>query len=109
MEVWMIFGTNIILTIAGLMVYSLWKVRDKLNVFDFGIFIRENKGYWIWALCLQTIFALLIALAPDASEAINHITGLDYGQPMAFFSTGYGLGGIANGVTRDKIGTKKTV
>lgn len=108
METWIIFGTNIILTIAGLLVYSIWKVRDKLKIFDWGIFLSENKGFWIWALSLQTIFALLIALAPDAPEAIKSIVGLDYTQPMAFFSTGYMLGGLANGASKDKIGSKNT-
>lgn len=105
MEVWNTIGSNLLLTIAGLALYSLWKVRDKIKVFDFAKFIKDNKGYWAWAICLQAIFALLIGFFPEAPEAIKALTGLDYGVPMAFFSTGYMLAGLANGMTKDKIGT----
>ena len=104
--IWKDLGLRIMFAIIGLAIYSLIKVRDKIAVFDPAIFFKENKGFWIWAMSLQLIFAFLLTIDPTAAEAIKSMTGLDYSQTMAFVTSGAGLGALANMASRDKIGTK---
>ncbi len=103
--VWEGFWLNIVLALAGLVIYTLWKVREYLNTFDWGIFIKRNKMFWLWAFSLQVIFALILVIAPDASEAIKSITGIDLGEPMAFVTSGAALGAAASQAA--KVGKKK--
>lgn len=105
---WKNFGLMVLFAIIGLLIYSLVKVADKIAVFKFSIFINENKGFWIWAMSLQIVFALLLTIAPDAGEAIKSMVGLDYSEPMSFVTSGYLLARMANGITKDKIGTNTT-
>lgn len=104
--IWKDLALRIVFAIIGLAIYSLLKVRDKLAVFDWGIFFKENKGFWFWAMSLQLIFAFLLTIEPTAAEAIKAMTGLDYSQTMAFVTSGAGLGALANVATSDKIGIK---
>lgn len=104
--VWKDLGLRIIYAIIGLLIYSLLKIKDKIKVFNFGIFFKENKGFWIWAMLLQLIFAFLLTIEPNAAEAIKAMTGLDYSETMAFVTSGAGLAALANAASNDKIGVK---
>lgn len=103
------FGIKIVLSIAGLLIYSLMKIGDKLKEFSPAIFFAENKGFWLWAISLQVLVAIVLLVAPNSAEAIREITGIDFGQSMAFLTSGFLLSRIANGITKDKIGTKPEI
>ena len=105
-SIWQQFGIRIVLAIIGLAIYSLFQVRDKLKVFNLNKFLGENKVFWIWAMSLQFIFAILLLIEPTAGGAITIMTGLDYDMPMAFVTSGMVLGAAANGISNDKIGNK---
>jgi hypothetical protein len=104
--VWGGFWMNIAFALVGLAIYTLWKVREYLNTFDWGIFLKRNKMFWLWAFLLQVIFALLLVLAPDSSGAIKSLTGIDLSEPMAFITSGAALGAAASQAA--KAGKKKT-
>ena len=106
MEILMNFLQMAVFALIGLLIYSLWKVRDKIMVFNLKKFVSENKAFWLWAVLLQFTFALLLAIEPNAAEAIKTIIGLDYSETMSFISTGALLGAAANGVTKNPIGKK---
>jgi predicted MPP superfamily phosphohydrolase len=100
-------GFNILLSVIGLAIYSLWKVREHLKSFDIKIFFKANKAFWIWAMSLQIIFAFLIHIAPDAAEAIKTMIGIDYSETMAFVTSGAMLGSAANAAVKKKLDKKE--
>ncbi len=107
LNIWEEMGLNILLAVIGLAIYSIWKVREHLKNFNFRIFFSANKAFWIWAISLQVIFAFLIAIAPEASEAIKTMTGIDYSQTMAFVTSGAMLGSAANAAVKKKLDKKE--
>ena len=89
------FATHLALGIAGLLIFSLIAVRHNLKRFSLKIFVKDNKPFWIWALLLQVIFAVLVVMVPASAEAIKTLTGVDLSEPMAFLTSGAALGGAA--------------
>lgn len=96
METLATLGLNLLLSIAGLAIYSLIAVRKNLKRFSFKIFFNDNKVFWSWAITLQLIFAVLVVFVPESAVAIKTLTGVDLGEPMAFLTSGAALGGAAN-------------
>lgn len=95
------------LSIAGLLIYSLWQIRQHLKRFSIRVFIHDNRPFWIWALLLQIIFAMIVTFLPDSAPAIKTIVGIDLTEPMAFLTSGSALAGAANwaaGAEENKIG-----
>jgi len=90
------------LALLGLVIFSLIAIKDNLWRFKLKVFIHDNRPFWIWALLLQTIFAILIVIYPDAGTAIKTLSGLDLGEPMAFLSSGAALAKMANWVAGRK-------
>lgn len=90
------------LALTGLLIYSLIAIKDNLWRFKLGLFIHDNRPFWIWALLLQAIFAILIVLYPESAAAIKTLSGLDLGEPMAFLSSGAVLAKMANWVAGRK-------
>tara|TARA_R110000868_G_scaffold39749_5_gene138122 strand:- start:708 stop:1058 length:351 start_codon:yes stop_codon:yes gene_type:complete len=88
-----------LLSLAGLLIYSLILIKDNLRKFNFRIFLNDNKPFWIWAFILQLIFAGLITFFPESGDAIKTLSGVDLSQPMAFLTSGAVLGGVANWAT----------
>jgi hypothetical protein len=105
-------GINLVLSMAGLTIYSLVSVSQHLKLFNLKKFFNDNKPFWIWAFSLQFIFALLITYLPDTSTAIKSLSGLDLSESMAFLTSGLGLSKLANWATgktvseSSKIGNK---
>ena len=100
------FATNIGLALIGLTVYSLWAVRARLKEFNIGIFIKDNKAFWIWAFLLQIAMASLVAFSPDNASALKGLIGIDFAEPSAFITSGWMLSIAANAAVKDKIGRK---
>jgi hypothetical protein len=99
METLLTILEHLILSLAGLLIYSLIAVKDYLRSFSFNKFWKENKIFWIWAFSLQFLFALIIGLVPDSASAIKTLSGLDLSESMAFLSSGGVLAGLANWAT----------
>jgi len=103
---------QLILSLAGLLIYSLLAVSKHLKTFSFKKFWNENKPFWFWAFTLQAIFALLITFYPETSKSIKTMIGLDLSEPMVFLTSGLSLAELANWATGktvskdSKIGTK---
>lgn len=106
---WYTFWLNITLALAGLAIYTLWKVRGHLEHFSCAIFFKRNRMFWAWAFSLQLIFALLLVLAPEASGAIKSITGIDLSEPMAFVTSGAVLGAAATRAVKAGVKNKGTL
>lgn len=100
------FGIKIVLSISGVLIYSVWQVKDKIKEFDVTKFINDNKGYWIWTFILQFLAAVVLLVSPESATALLNIFGIDFTEPAAFFTSGIILSGIANEITSDKIGVK---
>lgn len=103
------FLKNISLGLIGLAIYSLYSVRMYLKVFSASKFFKGNVAFWIWASLLQIAVAGLLALEPDASEAIKTIVAIDFSEPMAFVTSGTFLSHAANMAVKEKIGKPNTV
>ena len=91
------------LSLAGLLIYSLIAIKDKLKNFSISIFWKDNKPFWIWAFTLQIIFATLITFFPESAEAIKTLSGVDLSESMAFLTSGAALASLANWTTGQTI------
>lgn len=90
------FFIHTLLSLAGLLIYSLISIKDNLKNFNISIFWKDNKPFWIWAFTLQIIFALLITFFPESAGAIKTLSGVDLSESMAFLTSGAALAGLAN-------------
>jgi FtsH-binding integral membrane protein len=95
-SIWFEMLRNIALATAGLAVYSLWSVRDKLANFSLKIFIKDNKPFWIWAILLQLFMVLLVSLSPESAQALKGFIGIDFTEAGAFVTSGLMLAVAAN-------------
>lgn len=91
-----LFGRHLILAFSGLILFSLVAIKDNIRRFNIKIFWHDNKPFWIWASILQVLFAALMVGFPDVGTSLKTISGLDLSEPMAFFTSGVGLAGLAN-------------
>ena len=98
------FKLSILLSLAGLLIYSLIKVGQHLKQFSLKKFWKDNKPFWIWAFLLQTIFALLVNFVPETAPSIENLVGINLEKPMAFLTSGSALAGLANWTTEKTIG-----
>jgi hypothetical protein len=99
METLLLILEHLLLSLTGLLIYSLIAVKDYLKTFSFSKFWLENKIFWIWAFTLQFLFALLVGLIPESAEAIKTLSGIDLNESMAFLSSGGVLASLANWAT----------
>lgn len=103
-------GEHFGLALIGLLLFSLFAVRKNLKKFNVKIFFNDNKPFWLWSIAIQFILAGLMTFKPDMAEAIKSLIGIDFSEPMAFFTSGMALSSAANwaiGVKneKNKIGT----
>jgi hypothetical protein len=98
-------GLKLFIGVLTIALYALWKVRDKLNDFNFKIFWNDNKMFWIWTLSVMFIILILITVEPTTGEAIKAILGLDVNESGgSFFTLGWGLSVLVNSQVKNPIG-----
>ena len=124
METLMQFGINLLLCTAGLIGYALYSVRNHMHDFDWSIFIRHNKVFWVWSLIAQSLYAFVMAYLPQLEhwlslkivKVLEAATVPDLGIPedlartVVYLTLAWQLSRITNiSVNKsDKIGPKKT-
>lgn len=126
METLQHFGANLLLSIIGLLAYSLATVRKHIaaRTFDFRIFWNHNIVFWIWAIICQVLYVSLMAFYPqlenwasrkliavvEAVLSINLDVPEDVVNTVVYLSLALLLAKLVNGSIpkKDKIGTKKT-
>ena len=72
------FATNIGLALIGTAIYTLWAVRTKLREFDFGVFFKDNKAFWLWCTLFQIAMAGLVSFSPEGAGAFKSLIGIDF-------------------------------
>jgi len=102
-------GVHLLLSLAGLLIYSLIAVSRYLKTFSMKKFWNDNRPFWIWAFSLQCIFASLITFIPESGDSIKTLTGVDLSQPMAFLTSGLGLAKLANWATGKTVSENKMI
>ena len=109
MEVLTTISMHLLLSLAGLFIYSLISVSQYLRQFSISKFWNDNKPFWIWAFSLQCIFASLITFIPESADSIKTLSGVDLSQPMAFLTSGLGLAKLANWATGKTVSEDKMI
>ena len=92
--------TNILIGLLGILIYSVFKARTYMinGTFNWSKFVKEGLPTWLWALSLIVLIALIMQLVPEASDAIQTITGFAINEGKAAFLT---LGATLAGLTRN--------
>ena len=99
-------GLKLLLATLAMTLYGVWMVRDKLKVFNFSIFIKENKAFWVWTLVVIFIVLAILTIEPESGEALKTMTGLDVNNTKsAFLTLGWSLSLMVNSLAKDPIGT----
>lgn len=91
----------------AMILYAVWKVRDHLRDFSFGLFFNENKLFWAWSIIVLYSVLLIVTLHPPAAVAIKTMIGLDVNdEPTSFLMLGWGLSALVNNLNPKKIDKK---
>lgn len=101
---------NLGLGSLGLLLFTVWSVREYLTTFSFSILIKRNVPFWIWSLTMLVLFSIVLVISPESSGALKTFTGLDLGnEPAAYIITGMGLGRIARDIQKQQKKKVETV
>ncbi len=105
MELAIEIGVKLLLSVLAMVLYGVWKVRDKLKVFSISIFWHENKAFWIWTFSVIVIILAILTIEPESGEALKTMTGLDVNNTKsAFLTLGWSLSLMVNSLAKDPIG-----
>ena len=97
------------LGIMGIIVYSVWKVREHLVNFRPRVLIKENTPFWIWSISMISLVLIILTLSPDTANALKTMIGLDVsGEPASFLLLGWSLSAFSNSITKKKLDSKVT-
>ena len=82
---------NFVLSLLGMLLHTLWKVREHLKDFSFRILWEENKFVFMWGTTFMLIASAILALSPESAEALTTITGLDFSKTASYVMLGIAL------------------
>ena len=82
---------NFGLTIAGMVLHTLWKIREHLTDFSFKTLWDENKFVFLWGSSFMAVTSIIIAVSPESSDALTTLTGLDFSRTASYIMLGVAL------------------
>ena len=104
---WIGLALRYALGVLGIIIFSVWKVREHLSDFSFKKLIKDNKMFWLWSFVMITLVLLILTLSPETAGALKSLTSMDVSnEPAGFLLMGWSLSALANSFSKKKLDKK---
>jgi len=102
---WGLFCKLLLLLMAGIAIYSIYKARIFIsnNTFSIHKFIIEGWRKWLWSFTLGAIIQLLVITVPGIDQIFTQFLGINITNSVAgAVFLGIGLMGLAHNEIKSK-------
>jgi hypothetical protein len=74
---WVKYSQLIGLTVSGMAIFTLWKIKEHIRTFNFQTLWSDMKFIWLWVFLFSALIEAALLIVPNIDAAFNQLLGLN--------------------------------